>query len=191
MADKKPSLVVPPQWVEAMNAETTELMKVLFSHMEDQIRFADSKAQGLLLLATSALVAVAITGALNKGTGITLIDSGENLFSRFSALLIILMFVALIVSIYCAVLTLRPWPSVPGIETLLYFDSISRLSLEEFIRKFTSQTHNDLNVSMLSAIHTKAQIADWKFFQVRLGLNFLLVAMVLWGAAQIMSAFAR
>ena len=79
MADKKPSLVVPPQWVEAMNAETTELMKVLFGHMEDQIRFADSKAQGLLLLATSALVAVAITGALNKGTGITLIDSGESL----------------------------------------------------------------------------------------------------------------
>ena len=191
MADKKPSLVVPPQWAETMSAETTELMKTLFSHMEDQIRFADSKAQGLLLLATSALVAVAITGALNKGTGITLIDNGENLFSRFSALLIILMFVALIVSIYCAVLTLRPWPSVPGVETLLYFDSISRLSLEDFIRKFTSQTHNDLNVSMLSAIHTKAQIADWKFFQVRLGLNFLLVAMVLWGAAQVMSAFAR
>ena len=191
MAPKQPSLIVPPQWVEAMNAETTELMKVLFGHMEDQIRFADSKAQGLLLLATSALVAVAITGALNKGTGITLIDPESHIFSRVSALFIIIMFAALIVAIYCAVLTLRPWPSVPGVEILLYFDSISRLSLEDFIRKFTGQTHSDLNVSMLSAIHTKAQIADWKFYQVRLGLNFLLVAMVLWGAAQVMSAFAR
>jgi len=174
-----------------MNEETIELMKTLFTYMEDQIRFADSKAQGLLLLATSALVAVAITGALNKGTGIALIDSSETLFSRVSALFSILMFASLIVAIYCAVLTLRPWPSVPGIETLLYFDRISRLSLESFIQQFVQQTRSEIHISLLSAIHTKSQIADWKFYQVRLGLNFLLVAMVLWGAAQILSAFAR
>jgi hypothetical protein len=166
-------------------------MNVMFGHMEDQIRFADSKAQGLLLLATSALVAVAITGALNKGTGITLIDSEAHLLARISALFIILMFASLIVAIYCAVLTLRPWPSVPRVEALLYFDGISSMKLDEFIQKFTNQTRNDINISLLSAIHTKAEIADWKFYQVRLGLNFLLVAMILWGAAQMLSAFAR
>lgn len=179
---------VPAMVAENNNPEITEFVKILFGHIEDQIRLADTKAQSVLTLITSVIIAIAIAGALNKGSAISLIDIQASLLARTVALLNVFMFLILLIAVYYAILTMRPRLTSSQQGTLLYFGTISCLSQEDFTRQFLSQTSRDALMSLLETIHTKSQIALWKFGRLRLSLNFMLVSLILWASVQLSSA---
>jgi hypothetical protein len=160
---------------------------MLFEHVEGQIGQADTKAQ--LTLAADTLLAAALTLA-GRGAGFRLLDPSAALPERIGAALGLLAFVALVISVYLAIVAARPRLAVAGqSRSVFYFGHVAQVRESEFRREFLDQSEADLRESLLAQIHAKAVIAQRKFANVRLSITFLIVALALWAAMQIALAF--
>ncbi len=172
---------------DEMDAEMAQLAVVLFEHVEGQIAQADTKAQ--LTLAADTLLAAALTLA-GRGAGLRLLDPAAALPERLGGGLGLLSFLALVISVYLALVAARPRLTVAGQRrSLFYFGHIAQVREAEFIREFQDSTALELRVSLLAQVHSKAVIAQRKFASVRGSISFLIAALVLWAVMQIALAF--
>jgi hypothetical protein len=169
------------------NEEVTKATILLFEHIEDQIGRADTKAQ--LILAADALLAGTLA-ALGKGAARSLLSNTYPVLNRLEDLFTILMFLALAGSFYYALRVINPHLRGSKRRTLMYFGQIARMSEDDFINVFGHQSLNDLQVSTLSQVHTKARIAQFKFAKVRWSVNFLIASLVFWALIQLLLAFS-
>lgn len=159
------------------------LAAMLFEHIEAQINLADTKAQ--LTLAADTLLAAAITLS-DRGTASKLLDSTAAVADRLAACVSILLFVSLILSICLALLAARPTLRPPErSRNLFYFGDIVRLRKQEFTRAFLGQSDSDVTESILAQVYAKAEIATYKFSTIQRSIELLLVALILWGALQV------
>jgi len=182
--DAQELLANPP----AANSDLHSLSRLLFEHMQGMINFADTKAQ--LILAADALLAATIA-PFGKGIAVSLIDGSAPFLARAMALTSALMIAALLVSVYFAVVVARPVIRVKGaMNSVFYFGDIVGQGEAGFIQNFMAKTPADLQKEMLAQVYAKATIAQRKFAASRHSLNFLVIALALWAAAQIMIAFA-
>lgn len=182
-----PSTNMPP--LEASNSPgTAQLAAQLFEHMQGLINFADTKAQ--LTLAADALLAAIIT-TMSQQMMANLLNSNALPLARIAGLLAVLMFVALLLSIYFALVVARPVLRVSGAKSnsLFYFGHIVQYSEKEFVEAFMSLTGEEAEAALLTQIYARSKIVWRKFNAIRRSLDFLVVALVLWIAAQILLAF--
>jgi hypothetical protein len=162
----------------------SELATLLFDDIEGQISRADTKAEltitadGILAAAVTSLSPVSPTALVA-----TLTNGAAPLTSRVAAGGTILLFIALLVSILCALLVVRPRLRHPGRPSLVYFGQIARLSEAVFIARFLKQSDTEAMVALLADIHTKARIARRKYAGVGLSVILLIVALALWVGA--------
>ncbi len=154
---------------------------LLFDHITTQINRADTKAG--LILAADTLFATTIA-ALNHGVVLNLFDPAASFSNRLIALGTILMFVALLVSAFLALIVTRPVLPIGKGNNLFYFGQIARLKEQEFMTRFGCQSPNEIRVALLGDIHEQARIASDKFVRARTSLDFLLVALTLWAVLQ-------
>ncbi|MBN1313337.1 MAG: hypothetical protein JXB30_18165 [Anaerolineae bacterium] len=165
-----------------------DLTVQLFEHMQGQINFADTKAQ--LTLAADALLAAAIT-PLSQEVMAGLLGSSVSPLSRITGLLGVGMFVALLVSVYFSLVVARPVLHVFGASSsLFYFGNIIQHSEADFIKAFLSLTDDEIRAALLVQVYARSKIVWRKFRAIRHSLSFLVIALVLWIATQILPAFA-
>ncbi len=169
--------------------EIRDLAAFLYDLIENQITRADTKA-GLILAADTVFATVLIV--LSKGAILNLLNNSATWANRFTALLAILTFVALLISSLFVLLVARP--ILQGHDaggTLFFFGRISRMSHEEFVEKFSNQSSVELRSSLLTEVHTTARLANEKFIRIRHSLDFLIVAVFLWAMMQVMVALSN
>ncbi len=182
-----PSTGVPP--VEAHDSPNTAQLAVqLFEHMQGLINFADTKAQ--LTLAADALLAATIT-TMSQQVMVNLLNSNALPLARIAGLLGVLMFVALLLSIYFSLVVARPVLHVSGAKnhSLFYFGHIVQYSEKEFIEAFMSLTDEEAQAALLTQIYARSKIVWRKFTAIRHSLDFLVVTLVLWVTTQVLLAF--
>lgn len=173
--------------VHVREEEVTKATTLLFEHIEEQISRADTKAQ--LTMAADAL----LTGAfatLGKGVARNLFSATSPALGRLIDVFSILMFLALACSFLWALRVVNPHLRGSKRFTLMYFGKIAQLDEDEFIDAFQNQSLNDLKVSMLAQVHTKARIAQIKFARVRWSVNFLIASLTCWAIIQLLFAFS-
>lgn len=169
--------------------EITDLAAFLYDLIENQITRADTKA-GLILAADTVFATVLIV--LSKGAVVNLLDNSAAFANRLTGLIAILTFAALLCSSLFVLLVARP--ILHGQEaggTLFFFGRISRMSHQDFIDQFSSQSSAELRHSLLTEVHTTARLANEKFIRIRYSLDFLIVAVLLWAMMQVMVALGN
>jgi hypothetical protein len=170
--------------------EITESAAFLYALVENLITRADTKA-GLILAADTVFATVLIV--LSKGAIVNLLDSSTNFASRFSGLLAILTFAALLLSSLFVLLVARP-KLLSGKEeasgSLFFFGRISQMRYQDFVEQFSKQSSAELRNTLLTEVHTTAQLANQKFNRIRYSLDFLIVAVILWTIMQIVVALS-
>jgi hypothetical protein len=126
-----------------------DLAVQLFEHMQSLINFADTKAQ--LTLAADALLAATIT-TMSQQVMVNLLNGNALPLARIAGLLGVLMFVALLLSIYFALVVARPVLHVSGARnnSLLYFGHIVQYSEKEFIEAFMSLTDEEAQATAVT-----------------------------------------
>ena len=163
----------------------TELAAMLLEQSQELISFADTKAQ--LVLAADALFATAVGGfEADRARG--LFTSGTPLDDRLSIILILLAFGTLLVSVYYALTVAKPnlTPTVHG-SNLFFFGAILQRSENEFVDAFQKQSLEEARSAVLREVYAKSHIAARKFNLTHQSLNYLVWALVLWIAAQVIS----
>ena len=173
--------------VHVREEEVTKATTLLFGHIEEQINRADTKAQ--LTMVADALLAGTLA-TLGKGTARSLLIMTSTALNRLTDLFIILMFLALACSFFWALRVINPHLRGSKRFTLMYFGKIAQMDEDDFIDTFQNQSLNDLKVSTLAQVHTKARIAQIKFARVRWSINFLIASLAFWALIQLLLAFS-
>ena len=176
--------------IERTNAdEITNLAAFLYALIENLITRADTKA-GLILAADTVFSTVLLV--LSKGAIVNLLDNSAVFASRFTGLLTILTFAALLLSSIFALLVARPiiLPGQEASSSLFFFGRISQMSIQDFVKQFSSQSSAELRNSLLTEVHITARLVYQKFIRIRYSLDFLIVAVMLWAIMQIMVALS-
>ena len=173
--------------VHVREEEVTKATTLLFEHIEEQIGRADTKAQ--LTMAADALLAGTLA-TLGKGVAKSLLSPTSPALDRLTDLLTILMFLALACSFFWALRVVNPHLRGSKQFTLMYFGGIAQMNEDAFIDTFRNQSLNDLKVSTLAQVHTKARIAQIKFARVRWSVNFLIASLACWAIIQLLFAFS-
>lgn len=181
-----PSAPEPPSLEEPT---LDSLAAQLFDHVEGQITYADTKAQ--LTLAANAILAATLS-LVGRGEGLALFRSGVSPIDRIAGVMGLLMFVALLCSVYFALRVARPrMQAAPGSQGNLYFfGHIAAQPHDTYIDRFLAQSPDEARRGLLSQIYAKAKIAQQKFLGMRLSLDFLVGALVLWALTSTLLAFA-
>ncbi len=175
-------------------AETEDLAKsatLLFQYMESQISFADSKAE-IAVLAQAFLASSVVL--LGQETKLNIFDAAMPLLDRVIAVLMLLLVGSFMLSTTFALLTARPRITrvkQQELKPLFYFGYITELAESEFIARFSAQTSEELHKAILSQVYAKAHIARAKFERMRISLNFLIVAVILWALVLLLLGFKR
>ncbi len=163
--------------------------KLLYDHLDKQIELADGKAQ--LILAASTFMAATAASSVT-GIGLDLFGGTRPPLDIIASLGTLLMTVSLLMTVYYALVVTKPALTFPREnQALFYFGYIVRHSEEEFIQKFLSQSHGELQESVLAQVYSKSQIARRKFHGIRMSLNYLFATFALWAAVRIILAFVH
>ncbi len=169
--------VYPPQLEES---ERIALAKLLFDHIENQIKSADSKAW-LTLSANAILVSLFISLSKELFT--------NPLNKALTVVLAILMFASVLGSLYYALMAVKPTLTVSNPRNLLYFGNIQKLSEDKFIQAFQSQSSNVISDSLLAQVHTKARIAHRKFMMLNKSMYLFFAALIFGAIGQLLIIF--
>ena len=180
----------PPTKEEHLDQQNVQdLAAFLYQLIESQITRADTKA-GLIIAAATVFAAGLIL--FSKGALLNAFSNSVSVSARLTGLFIILTFIALALSTVFALLVARPIMQGHNAGgTLFFFGKISRMTYEEFVEKFSSQSTQELRESLLSEVHTTARLANQKFISIRYSLDFLIAAVFLWSLVQVMIALGN
>jgi hypothetical protein len=169
-------------------ADADEQAGIIYGYLGGQITLADTKAQ--LTLAADALLASALLGA-NQNYLAQLVAADTGVLDRLAAVAMILMFISLIMSIYYSLRVARPTLPPSKKPNLYYFVDVSRMSEPEFRTQFLTQTPDQVTDALLYEVYLLSKIAFNKFNRIRLSLNWLVAAFILWAIAQGLNWLSR
>jgi|SRR5262249_27040357 len=174
---------------EGSDAHLTRTVSMLFEQLEGQINLADTKAQ--LTVAADTLF-LAATTALGRGVLADVLNGAAPPVNRAMGIVSIVMLALLVFSLLFALLATRPRLVVSKIPTLYYFGAIAKSwSADEYVDTFLRQTPREITRALATEIYAKAQIAQRKFVRVRLSINCLIAALVLWAIVQALALLSQ
>ncbi len=168
-------------------SELRSLAAFVFNLIEAQITRADTKA-GLVVAADSFFITLTIF-LTRRGAILTLFDPAALPVERVLSVLYILVFAAVFCSMFYGLLATRPALTKKGTGgTLFFFGRIAQHEHGEFQDIFAKQSLADHRTSLLTEVHNTARIASSKFKRVRYSIDFLILALVLWGLIVLLNA---
>lgn len=167
--------------------ELRTLSSFLFNLIEAQITRADTKA-GLVIAADAVLITVSLL-ITRRGAFLILFDNAAAPLERIMSVLTLLMFGALFVSMLNGLLAARPALQVKGGgETLLFFGRIAQFKHRDFLEAFSKQTPAQHHESLLTEVYNTSLIATQKFARVRYSIDYLIMALLIWGVIVLVNA---
>jgi hypothetical protein len=168
--------------------DMSRMLYMLYQDIELQINRADLKSQ--ITLSTATVLAAL---AVNFGPGVTARLGGLSVLEIFAVIFYSLCALSLFSAIGFAVAATYPrsFRHRSPAETSLYFSAdLIRLSPEEYVTRFCSQTNQDLKERILKQVHIKAKVLEAKLLFVRRGLRTLVAAIFWWALAHLVLFFA-
>lgn len=165
-------------------SEHASLARLLFEHIENQIKAADSKAW--LTIAANGILATLgkdlISGLLGKDliSGLLKGNLPSSVVFAFACALAFIgfMFVAIVFSLWYAVKAVKPELIASDNKNLFFFRNIARSAEPAFIQRFNDQTREGAHSSLLGEVHAKATIAERKFSLIQRSLSAFFFALV-------------
>jgi hypothetical protein len=169
--------------------EQAALARLLFEHIENQIKAADWKAWTTIALNTflATVSATLISKPLEKI--LTAAQPGGVPVSGAlvgSVITTIGIFGAILFSLWFAIKVLKPELMASNSNNLFFFGNIARLREPAFIEKFNNQTREMISSFLLGEIHAKAIIAERKFSLVNRSLEAFFVALFFGALSQLL-----
>jgi len=170
-------------------SQLTKTASMLFEHIEGQINLADTKAQ--LTVAADTLF-LAATTTLGRGVLADMLNGGAPLLNRAMGALNIVVLALLVCSLLFALIATRPRLVVSKMPTLYYFGAITKSqSAEEYVAAFLRQSPQEVTRSLATEIYAKSRIAQRKFVRVRVSINCLIAALLVWAAIQVLTLLSQ
>jgi hypothetical protein len=161
-------------------SERIALAKLLFDHIENQIKSADSKAW-LTLSANGILATLFISLSKELFT--------KPLSKALAVVLAILMFASVLGSLFFVLTAVKPTLTVSNPKNLFYFGNIQKLPEDRFIQAFQKQSSTVVSDSLLAQVHIKARIAHRKFTMLNKSLTLFFAALVFGAISQLLIIF--
>jgi hypothetical protein len=167
--------------------EQAALGRLLFEHIENQIKSADWKAwltvaaNGLLVTLSSALLTEV---DVSKTTWHSAVLVGHFVVVFF-------MYVAILFSLWYAVNVVKPALMASDSNNLFFFKNIARLPEQSFIQTFNGQTREVAASYLLAEVHAKAVIAEQKFSLMQRSLSGFFFALAFGVLSLILLVVAR
>ncbi len=163
------------------------LAKMLHGHLEDQIGLADSKAY-LSMVASAVLIGAAATMGVSTLT--KLMSPTTALALMISGLLTLATLMLLLVSLFLALLAIKPRVHRSGDaqETMFFYGTIASQPQDAFIQSFTARTVDDVVRILLQECYSKSRILTNKFDLSRRSINVLLLSLTMWALSIIFLA---
>jgi hypothetical protein len=157
--------------------EIISLARLLFEHIEGQIKSADSKAW----------LTVSANGLLINFFFNLIKDNEEflRLGTSFTSVLSFLFFASSFLSVFFALAVVKPSLKRPKTSNLFYFGDIADIPQESFIQEFRDQSLDKISYSLLRQVHIKSQIVNRKFATLNKSLFLFFIALILGVATQV------
>ncbi len=171
--------------VKDTQVDVTRLIYMLYQDVEQQINRADFKAQ--LTLSTAAVLMAMM---VNIGPGLRL-DSwvGMQLFEQAVLALYSLFILCMCLAFGCGIAAAFPRavkkaPAAYSHPSLYFSAQIAQMPGADYADFFCQQSNDGVKRSVLGQVHSKCIVLEAKIHLVRLGLSFLVLALVWWMAAR-------
>jgi hypothetical protein len=154
----------------------------LCSQFATQIAIADTKAA--YTLGSAAILAT--VASFDRALVLTLIDTTGSFATHVIALLTIMTFALILISVYDSLVVTMPSLPIPKRHNLYYFVSINSMMEDDYRQAFLAQNTDEVQVALFNQVHILAQITYRKFFRVRRSLYLLVAAFLFWLLAQVL-----
>jgi len=171
--------------VKDTQVDVTRLIYMLYQDVEQQIHRADFKAQ--LTLSTAAVLTAMM---VNIGPGLRL-DSwvGMQLFEQAVLALYSLFILCMCLAFGCGIAaafprTVKKAADANSHPSLYFSGQIAQMPGADYADCFCQQSNDGVKRSVLGQVHSKCIVLEAKIHLVRLGLSFLVLALVWWMAAR-------
>jgi hypothetical protein len=165
--------------------QTTNLIRSLFDHVENQLARVDEKAE---LTVTANAILIAATALSNTEAIATILDNHISSLCRITALIQLLMLISFLASFYYSFRAVIPrLDPTKRKRNLFDFGYIIQLSEDEFVDQFIAQEDHEIYSALLSEIHTLSRIAINKYTHLRHSFIYLLAAFTLWALSQLLA----
>jgi len=171
--------------VKDTQVDVTRLIYMLYQDVEQQIHRADFKAQ--LTLSTAAVLTAMM---VNIGPGLRL-DSwvGMQLFEQAVLALYSLFILCMCLAFGCGIAaafprTVKKAAAANSHPSLYFSGQIAQMPGADYADFFCQQSNDGVKRSVLGQVHSKCIVLEAKIHLVRLGLSFLVLALVWWMAAR-------
>lgn len=154
-------------------------LEYVLSHIQDQIRFADSKASFFFSFGVILFGIVLSTLVRFSDVHEHLVEHGyEWVFFVLIALFIAYLSFA-VAGLLMVVKVFYPRTSREGPESIYYFDDITALGSGEYENKMRALTHEDILESLSSQIVANSEIASSKYRHLKTSIGLMVVSLVL------------
>ncbi|MEI7847434.1 MAG: Pycsar system effector family protein [Chloroflexota bacterium] len=166
--------------------EQSNLGFSLLQHVENQVRYADTKAH-FVLTVNSLLAASTILSS--KGIANSILNPNASISVWLVSICAVLILVTFLVSTFYSLRTVIPNLSSPTInKNIFYFGDIAQLQEKEFFERFTDVQGREK--MLISEVFFLAKSAKRKYGLVRTSLIFLSLTMFFWSVMQILIMFS-
>jgi hypothetical protein len=202
-------MVNPDINTDKINAnQVIDLARILFEHIEGQIKASDSKAwlsisaNGILLTLLNLSIEnllKSLYGGAAKSSLLVLGKLGQQAtwYQNLAAVFCLLMFLSILISLGFAFWSVKPvlggrksTKNKSGKnKNLFYFGDIQDHKQDEFIQAFQNQSLEMIGKALLTQVHIKASIADRKFTLLSKSMIAMMVSLVCWALALLVLSF--
>jgi hypothetical protein len=154
-------------------------LEYVLSHIQDQIRFADSKASFFFSFGVILFGIVLSTLVRFSDVHEHLVEHGyEWAFFVLIALFISYLSFA-VAGLVKVVMVFYPRTSREGMESIYYFNDIAAISSGEYENKMRALTREDILVSLSSQIVANSEIASSKYRHLKTSIGLMVTSLVL------------
>lgn len=155
-----------------------DFMKYILSQIQDQIRFADSKANFFFSFAI-ILIGVALSTLLKYNDVYDYLTKHNYQWVFF---ILILMFIVYLVFVLLGlvkiVIVYYPRISPTNTKSICYFDYISTLTNEEYSNKIDALKYDEMVSSLTSQIVKNSRIVSLKYRHLKTSIYLLIISLI-------------
>ena len=155
-----------------------DFMKYILSHIQDQIRFADSKANFFFSFAI-ILIGVALSTLLKYVHVYNFLNEHNHQWIFFILVLLFIIYLTFVLlGLVKIVIVYYPRVSLKSTKSIYYFNHISTFKNEEYRNKIDALTYEEVLSSLTSQIIINSEIASLKYKHLKASIYLLFISLI-------------